>query len=1588
MECHNIVKVGCWLFVAGLLVFCFLPSETEGQETCGPSGCSLSRDGTYMMVAPRKIHPGQVVQVLMAVLANYYDDIDVRVAIQKNRDEEIVAVRRTFTESSGYALLQLDVPQGATPGNYSIRLEGMQKTSVMANPTGFIFENETELIFSTKQLSLFIETNKPMYMQGQTVKFRVMPVKRNLMSWSGSVEAVYVRDGTGTIVRRWDSQQTNAGGVLDLQFGLSDQPAYGTWKIEVLAFGHVYSESFSVDEFYFTAIDVNVSMPLFHSVDEFGIAGTIMANLSLGQPVRGFMKVKAEIMLPPGQQEEGKEYTWPVIERPQRYYPGMSDFMFTMYELEQAWKNGMGGAEGKLENKEVRVEAWTYDWFRREAATGWVSTVIHSRDVEMLLIGDKARTFKPHRAMTVYFAVAHQDGTPLRYFRRQVTVNLHVTAQKGGSRSEEKKLIVPDSGIIQYMWMPGTDDKFATITAYYDVVQSRRVEVTAMRYYSPSDCFIYVTTSTQYPTVDHYMVFTVATNNYVETIYYLIASGGNIVTGSSLAMTSRQKTFSISLSRDMIPEARIVVWHIFKGEVIVDSLNFFVNGTRMNEVELSFNMGKDFTKDTVEITGRTDRSAYIGARVFDYHLWSLGWGNLLSETKIIEELRTFDNHVNHSYHHTWNWKNQEDELVHFPAPTYAIDANLTFSYAGLIIFTDTNVTRLRHNCNETLNFFPCMDGTQCYNKDQWCDGVRQCTDGQDEMGCPKNEVAMFTPERYRVGLVTRHYTLTGEWCWGGHFVMPNGRVDGRLNLPDEPMSWLLTGFSISRDKGFGIVHTPYRMESTRPFYMRAEMPESAVKGEQIGVRLALFNYWGQENLECVVTLHDSDDYRFVVVEEFGIVSSYSPRTIRGAVQTMVYLERGIVTEMQIPVLPVTDGCISVTISADTILYRDTETLTVCTKYDGVTNYLHTPYFIDLINSGTLTLHDLEIPVPERFVEPEQRRHLYVPGSQKATVGIVGDVIGPGFFEEFLTAENTLRKPFGAGEQAMYNFAYNLYNLKYQKQTNQLNQETLEGTLNHLNIALQRQMGYMNSDGSFSMFRDYQVHTPSTWLSAFVLRTLYSAKEGDWESLNFFIPVDLLNKIASWLCTQQTDTGMFQELAPVYDRKQWSSTIEIDGVEYKPNIALTSYVLISLVETKGLTGKAETCSASAKNRALQYLEPLVGHVTNVYELAILAYALEVSGSNKRGDAFIKLDERKRTDNQVYWANKKIPANDVNMVDTLPYYQPRKWYDNEGEGVEATSYALMVYLRQKNHTMASPIMQWLQSMRNTYSGQASTQDTITALIALYEVAKMDTNRALYNIRFNVQATSMGNFSSERNFNSENWPHMQYVDVSPVWGSTRGTVSGTGLALMQLSTEVNVEYPDQILPAAQQHYFDVNISSSYRGANFSVMTQTACARWARSEDISETSGLATMEVHLPSGYVITNDILRAYVQSGDVPTLRRSEFYGRKVVFYFDYLTSDWTCVNWRSDRWFPIANMTIQHSLKVYDYYEPGMHNSTMYTTYDLNGLHICQVCGSFQCPYCPFYNSAITAHLAVTGLTTVLTSLLIYTLLAQCNRWIS
>lgn len=59
-----------------------------------------------------------------------------------------------------------------------------------------------------------------------------------------------------------------------------------------------------------------------------------------------------------------------------------------------------------------------------------------------------------------------------------------------------------------------------------------------------------------------------------------------------------------------------------------------------------------------------------------------------------------------------------------------------------------------------------------------------------------------------------------------------------------------------------------------PFFINVEMPTKCRSGEQVGVRVTVFNYM-KTAIEAVVLLEGSDSYKFVHVEEEGIVSQFS-----------------------------------------------------------------------------------------------------------------------------------------------------------------------------------------------------------------------------------------------------------------------------------------------------------------------------------------------------------------------------------------------------------------------------------------------------------------------------------------------------------------------------------------------------------------------------------------------------------------------------------------------------------------------------------------------------------------------------------------
>merc|ERR1712095_57290 len=78
--------------------------------------------------------------------------------------------------------------------------------------------------------------------------------------------------------------------------------------------------------------------------------------------------------------------------------------------------------------------------------------------------------------------------------------------------------------------------------------------------------------------------------------------------------------------------------------------------------------------------------------------------------------------------------------------------------------------------------------------------------------------------------------------------------------------------------------------------------------------------------------------------------------------------------------------------------------------------------------------------------------------------------------------------------------------------------------------------------------------------------------------------------------------------------------------------------------------------------------------------------------------------------------------------------------------------------------------------------------------------------------------------------------------------------------------------------------------------------------------------------------------------------------KTIWYFDHVPAYTQCFEHTVRRYFPVANLTRTRQAVIIEPLRPEKFFVKTFNATSLYILSICEVCGSYQCPYCPFYSS--------------------------------
>lgn len=1543
---------------------------------CAYLACAeiIQRDPTYIVVAPRKIRPGQILQVQATILKLNYDNFTIIATVRRGSEE--VASGQSVFMTEGSSTIQIKMPVNMYAANYTLRVNGFSNGS----PNGLVFQNDTILFFDIKQVSVFIQTSRPLYHQGQLVHIRVIPVQVNLMAVATTVD-IYVVDANGMIARRFIALHTNVGGVVTADYQLnSNYLAYGIWQIWVDCLNQRYNRTFVVQEFYDRLLYVNVSMPTYMMEDSlYGLAGQVVSNHTTGRGTVGNATIILQI-LSIGQLATIDNAKVPQITRVIPYFDTRCDFVFTRDEMYVA-------AGLFLANRELRVTAYVNDWFYNKTETGYQSSVVYSKYIKLRWLGGKVMTFKPNMPFTISLAGTRNDGSPIDpdYENRTVYIRVVQNRLNNPDLTDFSKVDFPNTSVIEYVVTPAPDATLIIVRATYEDNADTLQELRASKFWTPNNYYIQIVATSARPIVNEYMIFTVRTNAFVDKIYYHIVAGENIIVSDTLKMYAKQKIFSVAVSRDMVPSARIIAYLIAPdNQVVVDSFNFFVNGTRMHQMSVKFNRGKDFSYNTVEIIAKADPLSYVAFSAIEYSLYQLGARNGLTWDEVNQELYSYDSPANTSINFRFYRNGQIDRTYYASTPSYGYDANTTFYFAGLYVFTDANVSTVYTLCNRSQGFYPCMDGRSCYSFKGMCNGFFDCsTDEMDEMGCDiRNETKDIVLDEPYLGNGYPYYPkgyplwryrhignfyLDGSFMWNDQFVKPDGAVQIRVAIPKFPTSWVVSGFAMNKDSGLAIMPDVGLFDGVRPVYITVQGPPMAQSGEQIGLRISVFNYW-EEELDILVTLHSSPDYSFVNVEEFGIVSSYAPRLSNGDHQVLINVYPGTSRQLNYPVVPMRTGYMEISVSATCFFGGDYVKHSLYVEWNGVPEFYMTNYQVDLQRAPSVYTPHWRIQVEESFLQPETRDLLYVPGSPNATLSVIGDIVGVSFFpfaNNFLTAQNLLGRPYGSATQALYNLAANVLTLKMLRSISAVSSTQLSAITHSLNIAIQNLLAFMTPEGGFKEFRWNR--QPSVLVSALACQMLMEARDRmlDLEK-DFYVPPTTLNRAGLWLATQTDNvTGAFIDPSYPYHLRRLQSTLTVmgpSGVLLPANVSLTAHAVISMASLTDLSDGADSAVSATKSTSVQYLSQMYPNITDPYEMAVTAYALASVNAPAAAAAFAKLQSMARLENNyLYWSNGRIlPLHREASTDAREVLFYKNYSQYTSYAVAATSYAMLTYLSQGylyTSTEMDNAQRFLQDQHMTIGGFASTLDSMVALQALKKLAEQNQNRRVSSMTLNVTKSTSSNWYSFVSKPLSSWFDMFQVNMpKPVWGEVDVYAEGSGRALMQLAVTKYHEHQYQLRVAPIPDIFGLEFSMTPTGFNYSTLNYQICSWWNGLNGTgSASSGLAALEVGVPSGYVVENYTLIAFVKSMEnLTTLRNAEFIGRKVTFYFEYLNSTKQCVNFLAFRWYPVANVTEQQPVRLYEYYEPANFIYQFYPVASLFKNSVCLVCASFQCPYCPHW----------------------------------
>ncbi|XP_056230564.1 alpha-2-macroglobulin-like [Seriola aureovittata] len=1357
----------------------------------------------------------------------------------------------------------------------------VQKFEVEVRGDTFYSKEIRKVMIRVYQPMTFVQTDKPIYLPGQTVHFRVITLDTKLRPASRLYNIIEIEDANSNRIGQWLNETSDAK-ILQLSYSLNSEASEGFYQV-VVSFGEQkLHHSFKVEKYVLPKFDVKINTTDEVSIEAEEIKAEICAQYTYGQPVPG--SVEVEVCRPL------QRYTLSLSVITPDHPEGIPLVEVPCFkETKQTDKTGCAAFTipmstfTKMDKKAVQ-DHLRFRVKMEEEGTG-ISRPQETRIQISHVIGKLSfihtpKIYNKGENVAGQVKAVHFNNTPIPDMKLYVfkgerwsASRLHnLTTDSNGFASfslntetfgGDIQLHVsnkPELGYSGYR-TPYYEDGHHTVSlAQASTPDTKTVSTLEVKKKDePLPCDKEEDISIRYTVVGE--------KQGSVHVMYLVLSRGAIVTQGfkqvevqDQSVNEGEVSFKFTVSPDSAPDIQVLAYTILPSEtVIAHSADFSTEKCFGHKVSLEFSPSSAVPGEetTMQVTSQPD--SLCGVSAVDQSVLIKEPGKTLNADKIFGLLPVRKStHIPYEVQDPVECMLVRPKRYVLPYPSERDDAYTVFENIGMKMATNLFIRTpscLKYRGREyhhghhgphygisyRFNSVPVVARMDVALASPGGAG------GDYAEPPPLQTVRTFFPE---------------TWIWDLVEVGETGTKDVSLTVPDTITTWETEAFCLS-PQGFGLAP---RKEITvfQPFFLELTLPYSIIRGEHFELKATIFNYLST-CIMLTVTPTPSLDYTLTPLSGDEYTSCLCGNERKTLSWTMA---------------PSVLGVMNVTVSAEAVASHtscnnevvsmldrgriDVVTRSLIVKAEG-TEMTKTHNWL-LCPKGEALTEEIDLQLPENVIA----------GSARASLSVLGDILG----RALKNLDGLLQMPYGCGEQNMALLAPNIYILQYLKNTKQLTPAILEKATNFLTSGYQRQLNYKHGDGAYSTFGS---GPGNTWLTAFVLRSFAKAQS--------FIYIDPKNieESKTWLESTQRENGCFLASGKLFNNRMKGGVSD--------EVTLSAYITAAFLEMK------ISATEDVVKKSLSCLKESIGELSNTYTTALLAYVFTLAGDTETRDHLLQhLDTvAVKQGGLLHWSQT---ATDTSA----------------SLSVEISSYVMLAKLSAsptpEDLGYTSGIVRWLTGQQNHYGGFSSTQDTVVALQAL----------ALYStLVFSPEGSSTVTVQSPSgqltiDVNQNNKLLYQEKTLPDVTGKYSLEVKGTACASMQISVHYNIPTPTdvttlsvEVIPEAvcnnksQRPKLNLKFKSLYSGKE-------------------TTTNMVILDIKMLSGFVPDPESLKRLQGALLVDRVEQKKDH---VMVYIRELPKD-IDINHSLEliQELPVQNLK-PAVVKIYDYYQPSDQAETQY-----------------------------------------------------------